>query len=124
MINIESNNAAEAIEKREGNATEKAADSFSCEICDFHSSWENGLKVHMARKHSKLEQVDGCSDETEDEKYSETKKYWECFLDANDIIEKSDFTEEIKIKEKDKILAARKSAFGDNFMYYPPWKKR
>ena len=130
---VESNNAEEAIENRETDATEKAANSFSCEICDFQSTWENGLKVHMARKHSKLEQVDGSSDETYDEKYLETKRYWEtgylstvyqCFLDANDIIEKSEFTEKVKIEEKDKILEARKSAFGENFMYYPPWKQR
>ena len=30
---------------------------FDCDHCDFSSSWENGL--HMSRKYSKMEQLDG-----------------------------------------------------------------
>ena len=32
---------------------------FRCELCDFRSNWQNGLSIHMTRKHSKLKQLDG-----------------------------------------------------------------
>ena len=113
---------------------EKAVDDLSCLVCDFRSNWENGLRIHMSRKHSKLDQVDGNSDiDIEDEKYSGTNRYWESgrlgtyyqgFLDANYIIETSDLDEEAKIKEKEKVLQARKIAFGEDFRFYPPWRKQ
>ena len=42
-------------------AAEKACtgDTFYCELCDFVSSWETGLKVHESRKHKNIEQLDG-----------------------------------------------------------------
>ena len=113
---------------------EKADKSFYCELCDFKSNWENGLNVHMARKHSKIDQVDGITDSVvDDEKYADTKRYWETgilgtvyqtFLDANEIIENSDFNKDVKGLEKSKILEARKDAFGENFRYVPPWKRK
>ena len=89
----------------------------------------------MARKHSKIDQVDGISDNTDDEKYAyaDTKWYWETgilgtvyqtFLDANEIIDNSDLTEDVKEMERSKILEARKDAFGENFRYFPPWKRK
>ena len=53
---------------------------FECIFCDFRSNWQNGLKVHMARKHEKdiIEQLDGNDDlalET-DKKYHRTSHYW------------------------------------------------
>ena len=47
---------------------------------------------------------------------------YQSFLDANDIIEKSNLENEINEKEKEKILEARKSAFGSDFRNFPPWK--
>ena len=88
----------------------------------------------MTRKHSNIEQIDGNSSENEDfddKKYLGTERYWKTgklgtifqdFLDANDIIERSDMSKEDKEKEYDKILEARKSAFGTHFKDYPPWK--
>ena len=32
---------------------------FPCDLCDFKSKWQNGISIHMARKHSKIEQLDG-----------------------------------------------------------------
>ena len=50
---------------------------FYCELCDFTSNWENGVRIHMARKHSQIEQLDGFSEDiSEDNKYSDTEKYW------------------------------------------------
>ena len=37
-------------------------ETFSCDICDFKSKWNNGLAIHMTRKHSNIEQLDGAAD--------------------------------------------------------------
>ena len=61
----------------------------------------------------------------------ETENYWktgnlgtifQTYLDANMILEKSDLAEDIKAIENEKILEARKHAFGKEYKYYPPWK--
>ena len=109
--------------------------SFQCIFCDFKSSWSNGLEIHMSRKHATIEQLDGNSsvdeDSMSDEKYDNTKHYWEkgwlgtifmTFLDANEVIDGSNLDEENKIIEKEKVLEARKRAFGENYKWYPPWK--
>ena len=46
---------------QELNGAEKASppENYECPICDFTSTWNNGLKVHMSRVHTKLEQIDG-----------------------------------------------------------------
>ena len=38
---------------------EKATSDFNCELCEFKSTRESGLSVHMTQKHPKLEQLDG-----------------------------------------------------------------
>ena len=119
--------------------TEKSADKaeqdFACVICDFTSNWKNGLQIHMARKHSKIQQIDGNdtfeNEEIDDDtKYSGTNHYWktgrlgtvyQCFLDANEIVENSNLESEMKTEEKEKILEARKLAFGNYFRNFPPW---
>ena len=38
---------------------------------------ENGLKVHMSRMHSRIDQLDGPTDDCfNDEKYAGSKHYW------------------------------------------------
>ena len=84
---------------------------------------EKGLQVHIARKHSRIEQLDGNSYVIEeDEKYKETLNY-QSFLDVNEMIETSDLAESEKSIEKAKVLEVRKLAFGNEFRYYPPWRK-
>ena len=39
---------------------------FNCEICDFKSNKESGLKIHMSRKHPVLEQIDGNTEQPEE----------------------------------------------------------
>jgi hypothetical protein len=71
----------------------------------------NGLAIHMTKKHAQLEQLDGNtsisedSEEIERDKYSETIRYWkegklgttfQSYLDANDVIETSNFSENFK----------------------------
>ena len=51
------------------NASENSNElkKFACEICDFSSKWENGLLIHMTKKHGNIEQLDGIAEtETDD----------------------------------------------------------
>ena len=112
---------------------EQAEESFPCQVCDFSSNWENGLAIHMSRKHKNMQQLDGnesLSEEPLDEEYYRTRHYWEkgrlgtayqAYIDANELIEKSDLNKDAKEKEKAKILEARKTAFGIHYKYNPPW---
>ena len=72
-------------------------------------------------------------DLVEDDTYLETCHYWktgrlgtvfQTFMDANKIIDSSNFPEELKEKEKVKSLEARKCAFGKNYEHVPPWNQR
>ena len=49
---------------------------------------------------------------------------FQTFLDVLDVIENSDLTEESKELEKSKVLAARKEAFGKDFVLFPPWSSK
>ena len=125
--------AEETVANDSEKSTEKAESDFTCLLCDFRSNWENGLQIHMARKHCNLAQIDGndtfTMDEIEDEKYAETLHYWktgrlgtvfQCFLNANEIIENSNLESDLKTKEKVKVLEARKLAFGNHYRNFPP----
>ena len=114
---------------------EETESEFFCDLCEFKSKWQNGVNIHMARKHSRIEQLDGNSSvndasEEDDEKYKGVKHYlhtgwlgggYQTYLDALDVIDESDFKEEVKVIEKEKVLAARKIALGENFKWFPPW---
>ena len=106
---------------------------FPCNLCEFRSSWKNGLTVHDGRKHKNIEQLDGIieADEGEDEPYLNTESYWrqgllgrsfQNYIDAIKILEDSSLDNESKEIEKVAILDARKDAFGDDHKYYPPWR--
>ena len=111
--------------KREGN--------FSCEFCEFKGLREIGLEIHMSRKHKNIEQLDGNVDfEDDDQLFLSTERYWstgilgscyQTYLDALELLDESTLEENAKKVEKDKVLDARKEAFGDQYMYYPPWRK-
>ena len=45
---------------------EEATLSFDCEICDFNSNSENGLSIHMSKKHRIIEQIDDNNSFAED----------------------------------------------------------
>ena len=123
--------ATDESEKKE--EAEEAIQRFECEICDFQSNWQNGLNVHMSRKHSRIDQLDGhATVSTDDEKYAGSKHYWmkgwlggayQSYLDAYDTIENCDFSEDEKNAEKIKLLDARKAALGDSYLHFPPWDK-
>ena len=129
---IDPNLPEKTVENSVNDTCKNSADqveSFKCEICDFESNWKNGLKVHVSRRHADIEQLNSIA---ADDKYLDTEKYWrtgnlttifQSFLDCNEILESIDLTEEDKMLEKEKVLNARKCAFGDDFKYYPPWRK-
>ena len=109
---------------------EEAKKDFQCELCDFKSIWKNGLEIHMNKMHKEIEQLDGHSELIADEEYNRSKHYWktgylgtafQSYLDAKQLIDESDLSEEDKEQEKQNLLEARKNAFGTNYRYYPPW---
>jgi hypothetical protein len=119
------------------NEAEGASEVFRCYLCEFKSNWENGLSIHLSRKHGKIEQLDGNTtdndDTKQDEKYAGTKHYWkegrlgsayQTFLDAHATIEESELDHDDKENEKAKLLEARKAAFGKLFKHCPPWSLR
>ena len=126
-------NLKDNAEKADQEDAGKADKTFNCQICDFESSWERGLNVHMGIKHSNIEQLDGNDDVLEIEnKYDNTEHYWikgrigvtyHTFLDANYLIDRSNLPAEEKRIEKEKLLEARKVAFGTSFRNFPPWNK-
>ena len=133
-VNESADKAVNDNEKIAAANNEQANKEYSCDLCDFTSNWDNGLNIHMGRMHSRIEQLDGCNDnENEDTKYKHTSHYWkkgylgtafQAFLDATDIIEESDLPDVIKKHEQKKVLNARKEALGENFKYFPPWDKK
>ena len=78
---------------------ENKENGYSCHFCNFVSTWENGLMVHMGRIHKQIEQLDGMDTsvgEEQDNYYLNTETYWrkevigrsfQSFLDANKLIE-------------------------------------
>ena len=99
---------AVVVENDNDKPAEKALEDFLCLICDFSSNWKNGVEIHMARKHSNIDQTDGIisvasyDEVDDDEKYADTCHYWKTgrlgtafqpFIDVNKIIDSSNFPE-------------------------------
>ena len=136
VVAEEANNNEKVIEEKESGDKAEQVLEFKCELCDFSSNWNNGLAVHMSKKHNVLEQLDGHAEvcdisDDEKDKYLSTKHYWksgylgsgyQTYLDACDLVDEMNFkTEEFEV-ERDKVLEARRAALGkDNYKYYPPW---
>jgi hypothetical protein len=101
-------------------------------LCDFKSNWQNGLNIHLARKHIGIEQIDGnttysedVDDSFQDKEYTGTKHYWETgrlgsayqvFLDANKVIEQCELSEDEKKKEK--VLEAKRMPLENSIYIY------
>ena len=129
--------AHESTESGMDNEAQEAEKRFECILCDFHSNWENGVKIHMSRKHGNIEQLEGnieIEDENSiDEEYERTEHYWEkgwlgrfyqTFLDVSKIIDEChDMPADTKEAERKKVLEARKTALGECYHTYPPWGK-
>ena len=101
---------------------EKVCKEKKCNFCDFTSTWDNGLLVHVDCKHN------GKIDD--DDKYERTKNYWkkgklsssyQSYIDANEILDEIDYDSDTMDTEKEKILEARKLAMGKSYYRSPPW---
>ena len=44
-------------------------------------------------------------------------------MDAIKVLKDCDLPEDVKDIERTKVLEARKTALGNNFMYFPPWDR-
>ena len=97
MILAETAEIGNSSDKNEISAVE--AETFPCEICDFESNWTNGLKIHMSRRHSRIEQIGGNFDSEGDENYwkdGNISQLYQSFLDVNKIIEESEKKRKLK----------------------------
>ena len=61
----------------------KQENKFNCELCDFVSNRESGYKIHMTRKHPKIEQLHGLTEDPD--------------LEVQNAIEEGEFEDEIDI---------------------------
>ena len=92
-------------------------------MCGFEAVSGVGLKIHISRKHEEILQLDR---ESPDE--SDTDCWWfdqqnaslKCFQTYIDVLKDID---NISLSEHQKVTHGRKSAFGDNFKWFPPWYK-
>ena len=97
MILAETAEIGNSSDKNEISAVE--AETYPCEICDFESNWTNGLKIHMSRRHSRIEQIGGNFDSEGDENYwkdGNISQLYQSFLDVNKIIEESEKKRKLK----------------------------
>ena len=89
---ISADEAVDASKDQEGAAAEQA--DFPCHICDFRSTWANGLSIHMTRKHANIEQLDGSTSVSEDLEEDTNAKDYVTYQVQFDALECSD--EQIK----------------------------
>ena len=77
------------------------------------SSFEVGLKVHIGKKHSNIEQIDGHGEVEDNNRYENTEEYWRegrlGNANAMHLIEHCDTSEDSKEKEKENVLEVRKA---------------
>ena len=58
IVAEEAKSSEKKVEAGEASTSEGNADkAYDCELCDFQSNRENGLKIHMSKKHAKIEQL-------------------------------------------------------------------
>ena len=90
---------------------------FSCDLCDFLTSRQTSLSIHLAKKHKEIEQVDGSNSEYEDN-YAES--YWErdymgrnykTYIDSLENIKTSNLSIEEKHTESERARRARMEAY-------------
>ena len=86
----------------------------------------------MSKKHDKIEQLDGFYDTVDGQDnnaYEGSTHYWktgwlgsayQSYLDAMEVLNKSDLDISDKEEEKIKVLEARKEALEPSYKYYPP----
>ena len=113
--NTTADQAARSTAVMNENDAVKADDNFYCQLCDFKSKWENGLNIHMKRKHSIIEQIDGNVSVSEDatnngDKYSNTIEVDAQVDVTENVKENDDNTEHVdKITENSEFKEAEEA---------------
>ena len=79
--------AAEAVggARRKDEVKKRGGRRYECVLCDFTANEENGVRAHMARMHTTIEQLDGCTEgrtvgEQHLDKLRTIRKDLECLL--------------------------------------------
>ena len=98
---------------------------YPCKECNFVSSWNDGLFIHMSSVHREISAK-------YKEAYRTTENYWkrgkwsssyQSYLDSMLVVEECSLSELETEKEYDRILDARKLALGKYYKDNPPWTK-
>ena len=116
-------------ETTESGSTDVASDELSCDLCEYRSETNGGLKIHMGRKHKEIPQLDGDieserdTDDWWDNNSTESMKIFQTYKDVLEEIQESSLTEEEKSIEIERATEGRKKGFGNNYIYFPPWKE-
>ena len=88
--------------------------------------------MHIGKKDSNIEQIDGHGKVEDENRYENTEDYWRegrlgnayfTYVDAIYLIEHCGISEDSKEKEKENLLEVRKAALGKTFGSFPPWNK-
>ena len=109
--------------------SEAVANPLTCDMCGFEAVSGVGLKIHISRKHEEIPQLDGESPDESDtdcwwiDQHNESLKCFQTYIDVLKDIDNSTLSEQEKSEEREKVTNGRKSAFGDNFKWFPPWYK-
>ena len=88
IVNAAEANTKQISEERKDadEATSPAEEKeYLCELCDFKSNRENGLRIHMSKKHATIEQLDGNTEEVLAELESELDDEIEHYLSTREI---------------------------------------
>ena len=109
----------QATDKSIENENEVVQTIFACKSCDFVSSWENGLGMHVSNVHK--DAIAKSKDA-----YRKTENYWKRSKLSSSyqsyllVVEECSLSESEKEYEYEKILAARKLALGKCHKDDPP----
>ena len=120
---------AATTETNESGATDVASDEQSCYLCEHRSETNGGLKIHKGRKHKDIPQLEWDieserdTDDWWDNNSTESMKIFQTYKDVLEEIQESSLTEEEKSIEIERATEGRKKGFGNNYIYFPPWKE-
>ena len=83
QITEEVSGNSEVVNNDSNKTEEDEANVYNCELCDFISNKKSGLNIHMSRKHTMIEQLDGNVDvvlhgDEQEERKSEEEEDEEC----------------------------------------------
>ena len=124
---VNSSSSVSTSSSTESQESEASASCLPCEECGFEAASSVGLKIHTSKKHEEIPQLDGESPYESDtdcwwiNQQIDSLKCFQKYIDVLKDIDDSTLSEQEKNEEQEKLNSGRKSAFGDNFKWFPPW---